>query len=425
MPAAAMPEALPVPAVTPPRPRRGRPAPAATPLHRHDRRVWHRRRCQHGLDRRRTSGDTTGTGDTTGGRPVRGTRPAPTGTGGTSGDGGTTIGAGTGGTSGDTGGSGDTSAPDEDGDGIADSDDNCPAIANADQADSDTDGLGNVCDPTPNGDDDADGVDDMTDNCPGLANPDQTDTDGDRLGDACDPTPNGDRDGDGVDDTLDNCPDMANGSQTDTDGDGLGDACDPTPNGDPVAHFYNVAANGGGTDAAGHSWQGIGTEGFTADRRVRIAHPVKFGGTNDDFIYERMAYSTSGDLHWSTSGLPDGTYTVRLYLRMTTPAAPAGSTSTCRAARWKSTTSARWKQAAGQPGRERDPERRDRQWRHADPGPDPGGQCAADQRDRHHQLSPLITRRGERAAPVTQPEPPASFSSRPHPGCSMLSLEKI
>ena len=26
-----------------------------------------------------------------------------------------------------------------------------------------------------------------------------------------------------------------------------------------------------------------------------------------------MAYSTSGDLHWSTSGLPDGTYTVRLY----------------------------------------------------------------------------------------------------------------
>ena len=267
------------------------------------------------------SGDTTGSTETTGSTGTSGTG-SDTSTGSTSGgtsggttgtgsDGGTTIGAGTGDPS---GGTGDTSAPDEDGDGIADSEDNCPAIANASQADSDADGLGNACDATPNGDDDADGVDDLTDNCPGLANPDQADTDGDRLGDACDPTPNGDRDGDGVDDLLDNCPDMANGSQTDTDTDGLGDACDPTPNGDPVAHFYNVATTSGGSDAAGHSWQGIGTDGFTADGRVRTNRIRSgIGGTNDDFIYERMAYASSGDLHWSTSGLPDGTYSVRLY----------------------------------------------------------------------------------------------------------------
>src|SRR5256885_8260672 len=40
--------------------------------------------------------------------------------------------------------------PDEDGDCIADPVDNCPGLANADQADDDMDGVGNVCDPDPN-----------------------------------------------------------------------------------------------------------------------------------------------------------------------------------------------------------------------------------------------------------------------------------
>ncbi len=40
---------------------------------------------------------------------------------------------------------------DTDGDGIADAGDNCPGTANADQADNDRDGIGNVCDDTPNG----------------------------------------------------------------------------------------------------------------------------------------------------------------------------------------------------------------------------------------------------------------------------------
>jgi len=39
---------------------------------------------------------------------------------------------------------------DTDGDGIPDSADNCPTIANADQRDNDGDGIGNACDPTPN-----------------------------------------------------------------------------------------------------------------------------------------------------------------------------------------------------------------------------------------------------------------------------------
>jgi molecular chaperone DnaK len=40
-------------------------------------------------------------------------------------------------------------------------------------------------------DDDGDGIDNSSDNCPASANPDQADTDGDGLGDACDETPTG------------------------------------------------------------------------------------------------------------------------------------------------------------------------------------------------------------------------------------------
>ncbi len=46
---------------------------------------------------------------------------------------------------------GSTGPIDTDGDGIIDSADNCPVNANSDQADNDNDGLGNVCDSTPNG----------------------------------------------------------------------------------------------------------------------------------------------------------------------------------------------------------------------------------------------------------------------------------
>ena len=39
--------------------------------------------------------------------------------------------------------------PDRDGDGVADAIDNCPSVANSNQADADADGVGNVCDPSP------------------------------------------------------------------------------------------------------------------------------------------------------------------------------------------------------------------------------------------------------------------------------------
>jgi YD repeat-containing protein len=189
---------------------------------------------------------------------------------------------------------------DTDGDGVPDKFDNCPAVGNADQLDSDSDGYGDACDvpgsisgrvtsaatglpvagafvqangywsaaSAPTGDytvadlangtyqvaasaagyltryhptavlvvpgqdtpginfalqpdTDGDGIADSADNCPGTINYDQADLDGDGVGDACD----ADLDGDGVPNATDNCVRDPNAGQADADGDGLGDVC--------------------------------------------------------------------------------------------------------------------------------------------------------------------------------------------------------
>ena len=138
---------------------------------------------------------------------------------------------------------------DGDGDGIPNVIDNCPNVANPDQADADGDGVGDACqavvtpidpepdpepdpDPDPELDSDGDGYPDSSDGCPNDPNK--------HAPGACGcGVPDGDRDGDGVPDCKDNCPDAANANQADYDGDGVGDAC--TPQDGTVAHPFIIS----------------------------------------------------------------------------------------------------------------------------------------------------------------------------------------
>ncbi len=94
---------------------------------------------------------------------------------------------------------------DSDVDGVADVCDNCVSIPNPDQNDNDNDMAGDACDI----DDDNDGLADTGDNCPFVVNADQANPDLDDFGSACD-----------------NCPLRYNPDQADEDADGIGDACD-------------------------------------------------------------------------------------------------------------------------------------------------------------------------------------------------------
>ncbi|KAF2342574.1 thrombospondin type 3 repeat-containing protein [Flavobacterium tistrianum] len=104
---------------------------------------------------------------------------------------------------------------DIDGDGVKDTQDNCPYTFNPGQEDDDNDGVGNVCD-----------------NCRTTANTDQADADGDGVGDVCDNCKNKanfdqkDTDGDGVGDVCDNCIAKPNTDQTDNNKNGIGDVCE-------------------------------------------------------------------------------------------------------------------------------------------------------------------------------------------------------
>jgi hypothetical protein len=71
---------------------------------------------------------------------------------------------------------------------------------------------------------DEDGVPNNADNCPEVANPEQEDSDSNGVGDACEPV--ADADEDGVADEVDNCPEDPNPLQEDANKNGIGDACE-------------------------------------------------------------------------------------------------------------------------------------------------------------------------------------------------------
>jgi hypothetical protein len=116
-----------------------------------------------------------------------------------------------------------SAASDPDGDGIPSERDNCPEVANANQADRDHDGIGDACDL-----------------CPDTFDPTNHDEDGDRRGDVCDVCPN--------------VPDF----QLDSDLDGIGDACDDSAAiGDHVGFDSFVTLEPAWT-SGGTAWQVVG-----------------------------------------------------------------------------------------------------------------------------------------------------------------------
>ena len=210
---------------------------------------------------------------------------------------------------------------DTDQDTVGDTCDNCPLVSNPGQLDTDGDGLGDICD----NDDDGDKVADNTDNCPLEFNPDQTDTDNDDLGNVCDQ----DDDGDSIFDEYDNCSLTPNPNQEDADMDGIGDSCDDafdvnTPTGSDVSvEAPNAVVEFSGVKSEGTTTftpidpNGLPTGGYTLcptcpafditttaeyTPPVTVCLQVPASTTPDDFFRLRLMHGEDGAYVDRTTG---------------------------------------------------------------------------------------------------------------------------
>jgi C1A family cysteine protease len=187
-------------------------------------------------------------------------------------------------------------ALDSDGDGIEDSQDNCPAVPNQGQMNSDVKMLycdkPETCQILP----DPDSFGDACDNCPLVSNEDQQDKDGDGIGDTCDNCPlvanplqkdsdfridcNGEciqiPDPDGIGDACDNCPELNNPYQEDVDSDGIGDRCDKCPDEPETFNGYRD------DDGCPDSLSGLSLRIFQMPEKPKLGDRVNFKAEASD-----------------------------------------------------------------------------------------------------------------------------------------------
>jgi hypothetical protein len=133
---------------------------------------------------------------------------------------------------------------------------------------------------TPPPDDDGDGIGNASDNCPAISNANQADIDADTQGDACDICPQdaqNDADADGHCADADNCPSDTNASQFDLDDDGLGDPCDPDRDGDGTANAVDCSPDAHGSNAMPDEVQGLRLDG---DK-----HTLRWSGAAHGHVY--------------------------------------------------------------------------------------------------------------------------------------------
>ncbi len=210
---------------------------------------------------------------------------------------------GSGGTSDNTGGISDL-----DGDTIADAVDNCPGDSNFSQLDSDSDGIGDLCDATPdpvetdplNLDSDRDGIADSLDNCPADANSSQMDSDGDSIGDVCDTSTISDDDQDGLANSVDNCVLISNPRQEDSDGDGQGNACDNTPNG-PDTDGDTIADSSDNCIVVANADQRDGDDNGVGD----VCDNGLYGDLDSDGIINELDVDITGGFDSNQNGVDD------------------------------------------------------------------------------------------------------------------------
>lgn len=172
------------------------------------------------------------------------------------------------------------SNPDSDGDGVPDATDNCPSIANSDQADYDGDGMGNACDP----DDDNDGVLDVNDAFP-FDPTEWVDTDGDGIGNNADLDDDNDGQLDVDELACGSDPLDAASLSPDYDGDSIPDCVDTDDDNDGVADDVDAFpfSDMGATVTVNTCDSGVGNQVLDS------------GATFNDLIGQVLAESTDRD----------------------------------------------------------------------------------------------------------------------------------